>query len=306
MLLRRNIDIVKKIVVLKGGWSSERAVSLLSGKNVADTFRNLNYEVFEIDVKKDLRFIVDALYKADPDYIFNALHGSGGEDGVIQGMLEIFGKPYSGSGVLSSSVCFNKCITKTMVQSVGIITPKYIEMQRTDIQRMDPANPPFQYPFVIKPSENGSSVGVTIVKSADTLASFQKTEWTYGEDILLEKYITGREFTVLVVNQKAIGSTEITYKSEFYSYDSKYNANESQHVHDYTMPSDDVYAMHEAAEKACLVCRCKGTSRVDFIYDGLCAYFLEINTQPGMTNVSLVPDIAKYKNILLKDILINA
>ena len=286
-----------------GGWSPEREVSLKSGKNVVNGLKKLGYDVYPIDVKKDLRYITAELYKANPDYIFNTLHGVGGEDGVIQGILEVFGKPYSNSGVLGSAVCFSKLISKYILGANGIRVIKGLNIKKNDLKNIDPANPIEKYPFVIKPSESGSSVGIFLIFDENDLKKVQNTVWDFGEDILIEKYIKGREFTVLVANGKVLGSVEITYKNEFYDYASKYNTGGSSHVADYYMPNPDQEEMYKMAEKSYNLCKCSGIARIDFLYDGEKPYFLEVNTQPGMTEMSLVPDIAKYNGISFEEIL---
>lgn len=294
---------MKKIAVLKGGWSPERSVSLKSGENVVELFRQMGYETHEIDVIKDLRFITDELYRINPDYIYNVLHGTGGEDGVIQGVLEIFGKPYSNSGVLSSAVCFDKSISKRLAKLAGVTVPNSIDLKRQDLKDIKANNPPIGYPFVLKPCSNGSSVGVFIIRSAEEFEKIQKSGWEFEGDLIIEEYIKGREFTVLVINNKALGAVEITYKSEFYDYKSKYAEGGSTHISEYQMPEKHKSEMYRMAELAYQACKCKGVVRVDFRYDGENMYMIELNTQPGMTSTSLVPDIAAYNNISTKCIL---
>ncbi len=294
-----------KIAVLQGGWSPERPISLQSGENIANWFRKLGYETYQIDVPKNLKLITEMLYEIDPDYIYNALHGIGGEDGVIQGILEVFGKPYSNSNVLGSAICFDKSTTKRIAQSVGVITPHYIEISACEITTLDPDAPPIQYPFVIKPSANGSSIGVHLIHSSQDLINFQHEDWEFGNSILLEQYIPGREFSVLVIDNQVMGSVEITYKNQFYDYKSKYDKGGSSHIADYQMPQQDIDKMYQTSQIIYKACKCKGIARIDFRYDGHTSYFIEINTQPGMTATSLVPDIIRFKrNILFEDILL--
>lgn len=293
---------IKKIAVLNGGWSSEREISLKSGENVAKVLCNLGYEVQTLDVKKDLKFITDELYRIKPDFIFNTLHGSGGEDGIIQGVLDVFGVPYNTSGVLSSAVSFNKTVAKILVEKAGVRTiPGY----DTDSSKLSQIQN--EFPIVVKPSENGSSVGVFIIRNQSEFDEFLKTDWTYGKNVIVENFIEGREFTVLVLNKKAIGALEIKPKNEFYDFESKYAKGGSEHLTTYEMPREAESEMMEMAEKAYMACYCKGMARVDFIYSKTDSkvYFLEINTQPGMTSVSLVPDIARSKGISQEELLEN-
>ncbi len=294
---------MKKIAVLKGGWSLERSVSLSSGENVAELFRKMGYETHEIDVIKDLRFITDELYRIDPDYIYNVLHGTGGEDGVIQGVLEIFGKPYSNSGVLGSAICFDKSVSKKLVKLAGVTVPNSVDLTKQDLKNIKSHNPPIQYPFVLKPCANGSSVGVFIINSLEEFEKIQKSKWKFEDALIIEEYIKGREFTVLVMNNQALGSVEIAYKNEFYDYESKYTNGGSTHILEYHMPEKHKCEMYRMAELAYRACKCNGVVRVDFKYDGENVYMLELNTQPGMTPTSLVPDMVTYNNISTKCIL---
>jgi len=293
-----------KIAVLYGGWSPECEISIKSGKNISKTLSKLGYEVFEIDVKKDLKYLTDKLYKINPDFVFNTLHGIGGEDGVIQGVLEIFGKPYSNGTVLSSAICFDKVICKSIVKHKGVRVIDGTEIRSTDIQDINTSqNLKFDYPFVVKPASNGSSVGVFIIFNERDLNNLKKQPWSFGEKVIIEKYIKGREFTILVLNGKAVGAVEITYKNQFYDFESKYDIGGSTHIADYKLDKSVVSEMFKMSELAFAACECRGEARVDFRYDNEKVYFLEINTQPGMTDVSLVPDIAKFNGISIEKLL---
>ena len=293
-----------KIAVLYGGWSPEREISIKSGKNISKILSMLGYEVFKIDIKKDLRYLTDELYKINPDFIFNTLHGIGGEDGVIQGVLEIFGKPYSNSSVLSSAICFDKAICKSIVKHKGVRVIDGTELQSTDIQDINTSeNLKFDYPFVVKPASNGSSVGVFIIYNESDLKNLKKQPWSFGEKVIVEKYIEGREFTILVLNGKAVGAVEITYKNQFYDFESKYDIGGSAHIPDYKLDKSVISEMFKMSELAFSACECRSIARIDFRYDNENVYFLEINTQPGMTDVSLVPDIAKFNGISIEKLL---
>ena len=303
MMKDRNM-IIKKIAVLKGGWSLEREISLQSGKNVADGLRSLGFDVFEIDIRKDLMYITNELYKINPDYIFNMLHGTGGEDGIIQGVLEIFGTPYSNSNTLSSSICFNKFVAKQIVKSCGVNIIPGVRIYKDNLKNIDLDNPDIPYPFVIKPTENGSSVGVFLVFDKNDMKNIINKDWTFGDEIIIEKYIKGREFTVSVLDGNAMGSVEIVYNNKFYDFDAKYSDGGSRHLQDFDMIEEHKNKMMRMAEDVYKACYCKGIARVDFIYDQNEVFFLEINTQPGMTKTSLVPDIAKNKGISFENILL--
>ena len=275
---------IKRITVLKGGWSPEREISLQSGAYIASILRDNGFEVYEIDVRKDLLYLTQELYKSNPDYIYNALHGIGGEDGVIQGILEIFGKPYSNSNVLSSSICFDKQICKTIVKANGVNTIegycidssniKYInnnidkntsgiDVLNTCIQNKDNIIN-MEYPFVIKPACNGSSVGVFLIFNEEDLNKIKLIDWQCGNEVIIEKYIKGREFTVAVINDKAIGALEIVSKNKFYDFDSKYSEGGSKHMSNYILDKETENNMFRMAEIAYKACKCKGIARYIF------------------------------------------
>ncbi|MBQ9441341.1 MAG: D-alanine--D-alanine ligase [Alphaproteobacteria bacterium] len=297
---------VRKITVLEGGWSPEREISLQSGQYIASLLRKGGFDVYELDVKKDLAYITQALYKSDPDYIYNALHGIGGEDGVIQGILEIFGKPYSNSNVLSSALCFDKQICKMLVKASGVNVVPGNCIHVSGINNVKPEEFNLDYPFVMKPACNGSSIGVFIIYNEEELNKIKENGWAYGSEIIIEQYISGRELTVLVMDGQAIGALEILPINKFYDFDSKYKEGGSQHVSNYDLDTETETKMFEMSQNAYKACKCTGIARVDLRYDGKEIYFLEINTQPGMTSKSLVPDIFKNKNLSFVDVFKNS
>lgn len=306
---------IKRVAVLMGGWSPERDVSLRSGQNVTNVLKNMGLEVLIIDVKRNLRDLTDALYDANPDFILNMLHGKGGEDGIIQGVLEIFGVPYSGSNVLSSAIAFDKEITKTLVKAVGVNVADGFCISANELKFIDSKT--LEYPLVLKPTDNGSSIGIAMIKDAEEFKVIQAKQWIYGSRILIEKFIEGKDYTVLVMSGKVVGDLEINYKNEFYDYDAKYSAGGSSHNMNHNMPNVMRRIMYSYAVKAYNACLCSGIARVDFRYNDAfsdCSKlmrtdfkqkeylpcFLEINTQPGMTETSLVPDILKSKRISME------
>ena len=297
---------ISKITVLEGGWSPEREISLQSGKYIASLLREGGFEVYELDVKKDLSYLTQELYKSDPDYIYNALHGIGGEDGVIQGILEVFGKLYSNSNVLSSAVCFDKQICKTLVKASGVNVVPGNCISAAYIDHIKPEDFGLDYQFVMKPTCNGSSIGVFIIYNEEELNKIKRNGWPYSNEIIIEKYISGREFTVAVIDGNALGALEILAQNKFYDFDSKYKEGGSQHVSNYALDKETENKMFEMAQKAYKACKCTGIARVDLRYDGKEMYFLEINTQPGMTSKSLVPDILKNKNISFTEVFKNS
>jgi D-alanine-D-alanine ligase len=296
-----------KITVLKGGWSPEREVSLESSAFVSRELRKLGHEVYELDIPtKNLRHLTDQLYDSSPDFIFNALHGFGGEDGIIQGVLEIFGVPYNSSGVLGSAIAFHKSVCKKIVASCGVNVISGFDIHAEEIRDINnPGGIQMEYPFVVKPAENGSSIGVFLISNPSDVSKLKNVEWSFGSDVIIERYIKGREFSVLVSDGKVIGSVEIIPKNQFYDYNSKYDKDGSVHLCDFELEEELKERMYEMAVKAFNACHCRGISRADFKCDGTDIYFLELNTQPGMTEVSLVPDIAKFNHVEIESLLVN-
>ena len=281
-----------RVAVLMGGTSSEREVSLTSGRAVCEAMVSLGYEVDAIDVGTDIATLVDRL-DPPPDVAFNALHGRFGEDGCIQGLLELLGIPYTHSAVRASSLAMDKVAAKTVFEAAGIPTPKGRVVPRADAHG---AMPP---PYVVKPPTEGSSVGVVIVREGSNTEPLTEGNWPFGGAALVERYIPGRELTVAVIDGKALGVLEIRPYCGFYDYDTKYTEDRAEHLIPAPV-SDDVTARALLlAERAHAALGCRSVTRADFRYDdatdGL--YLLEVNTQPGLTPLSLVPEIAAHAGI---------
>jgi D-alanine-D-alanine ligase len=293
----------KKIIVLMGGWSNEREVSLSSGAGAAKALTDLGYEVTTLDVKRDINYVVEALNKAKPDVVFNALHGTGGEDGVIQGVLDVMKIPYTHSGIAASAIAMDKILSRLVFIQAGIPVPDYKVLSFSDYKN---GAEPFEYPYVTKPLNDGSSRGVSLVKNkADRENSI--ASWTFGDQILLERYIPGREIHVAVIDGKAIGAIELKPHSGFYDYEAKYTDGKTTHVMPAPLDDDTQALMFEYAEKAHTILGCSGVSRADFRLDDSVVphriALLEINTQPGLTPLSLVPEIAAYYGISFGELL---
>jgi D-alanine-D-alanine ligase len=282
----------KHIAVLLGGWSSEREVSLRSGKACADALERRGYRVNRIDVGRDVGNVLSAL---KPDAALVMLHGHPGEDGTIQGVLETLGIPYSHSGVLASAVAMQKDLAKTVMGLAGVPVAQGITMNRRDIGREHPMQPP----YVIKPVADGSSVGVFIVREdqAHPPQELYRDDWPYSERLLIERYIPGRELTCAIVKGEPTGVIEIVSGERFYDYHAKYSAGGSKHL----LPAPILPFVYQEVRRFALAAHgalgCRGVSRADFRYDdriegtgGL--FCLEVNTQPGMTETSLVPELA--------------
>jgi len=280
----------KHVAVLKGGWSSEREVSLVSGAMCAKALEDAGYTVSQIDLKQDLKKLLNAL-EPRPDVLFNALHGRVGEDGTIQAILNILKIPYTHSGLLASALAMNKPIAKALFTAAGIPCPDGQIIDIGDLENGIPLSPP----YVIKPLNEGSSVGVQIVRAGDNNLPVNK--WQFGDKVLLERYIPGRELTVAVVNGHPLGVTELRPREGFYDYKAKYSAGETEHFCPAQIPADTEAEAKDYAARAHRVLGCRGVTRADFRYDDSDSnqgrlYLLEINTQPGMTPLSLVPEQA--------------
>lgn len=282
----------KRVLVLMGGWSAEREVSLVSGAAVTAGLRTAGYDAAAFDVTRDLAALFAALMPA-PDVVFNALHGRYGEDGCIQGLLDILAIPYTHSGVLASALAMDKPTAKRLFADAGVPVAEHVIADREAVVRGAVMAPP----FVIKPFNEGSSVGVKIVRSADELARWAREPWPYGSRVMVERFIAGRELTVAVMGDRALAVTEITTERGFYDYDAKYAAGGSRHV----VPAQlDPFVYAEAQRLAVLAHQtlgCRGVSRADFRFDGESLYALEVNTQPGMTPTSLVPEQAAARGM---------
>ncbi len=284
---------MKHIAVLMGGWSAEREVSLSSGAACAKALEANGYKVTSIDMKRD---IAEVLAKVKPDVVFNALHGQYGEDGCVQGLLELMQIPYTHSGVMASALAMDKPMAKQVFAAAGLKCPKGMVVSREAMLKGDP----MKRPYVVKPSNEGSSVGVKLVFENDNFF-FTAENWSYGDSVLVEEYIPGREITVAVLNDKAIGATEIRPKSGFYDYANKYTDGKTEHLCPAPLPKDKYNEAMEIALKAHRALGCRGLTRADFRFDDRSGsgtfYLLEVNTQPGMTALSLSPEIAAHAGI---------
>lgn len=280
------------VAVVKGGWSAEREVSLTSGAAVEKALLELGYRVNAIDVGHD---IAEVLKQVKPDVVFNALHGRFGEDGCIQGILEVLEIPYTHSGVLASALAMDKPMAKKVFESVGLRCAEGGVFHKHAMIAGDP----MKRPYVVKPLNEGSSVGVTIVQEGEDF-SFSEENWTFGEYVLVEKFIPGREVQVAVLDDKALGAIEIRPKGRFYDYEAKYTDGGAEHLMPAPLPKHRYDEVCDLALRAHRALGCRGLSRSDFRYyeggdDQF--YILELNNQPGMTPLSLSPEIAAHAGI---------
>ena len=292
----------KHVAVLLGGWSSEREVSLRSGKACADAAERKGYRVTRVDVGRD---IASVLAELKPDVALMMLHGRPGEDGTIQGVLETLGIPYSHSGVLASSLAMQKDTAKKVMAAAGIPVAEGLTLSRADVAKSHVMPPP----YVIKPVADGSSVGVFIVTDAHEHPPQElfRDDWPHGDRLLVERYIAGKELTCAVVKGEATGVIEILQTNTFYDYEAKYSAGASKHV----LPAPILHFVYQEVRRLTLAAHvalgCRGVSRADFRYDdridGLGGLIcLEVNTQPGMTETSLVPELAADAGITFDEL----
>jgi D-alanine-D-alanine ligase len=280
-----------------GGWSLEREVSLSSGRECAKALVDRGYAVRVIDVNRDLPALLRAL-EPRPDLIFNALHGVGGEDGTVQSVFEMLGIPYTHSGVLASALAMHKPTAKAIFRSAGLPVVEDVIARPEELVERDP----MPAPFVVKPINQGSSVGVRIVRVNDNSWREEVTGWCFGSELLVERFVPGRELTVAVMGDRALGVCEIIPRGTFYDYTAKYSTGGSDHLTPAPIPATAYEEALEIGLHAHRALGCRGVSRADLRYDDTPEghgrlYLLEVNTQPGMTPTSLVPDIALHVGI---------
>ena len=287
------VDFIKKVVVLLGGNSLERDVSLVSGQECAKAISGSGYEVFKVDIMGNF---IKELENLKPDVVFNALHGRWGEDGAIQGVLEMLKLPYTHSGILASSVAMNKDRAKTIFRDAGLpVADHFILQKDLKIEEI-----PFTFPCVLKPISGGSSLDVHILNCKDDWLKNSIISTEGASNFMVEPFIPGRELTVTVMGNKALAVTDI-HSEKWYDYDAKYESGGSRHILPASIPQDITELCLSYALAAHNALGCRGVSRIDLRWnemlhkDGL--FILELNTQPGMTPTSLVPEQAKYVGI---------
>ncbi len=293
---------MKRVAVLFGGWSVEREISAVSGKAVADGLAQHGYDVAAIDLRKgELPRLIEAL-APPPDAVFNALHGRWGEDGSVQGLMELMGIPYTHSGVLASALAMDKPMARRLFAAAGLRCPEGKVIERAALGEREP----MARPYVVKPTNEGSSVGVRIVQEGDN-EPLSPADWPTARHLLVERYVPGRELTVAVMGDRPLAVTELRPKVGFYDYAAKYTEGKTQHLVPAPLPGAVYEAALDVALKAHAALGCRGVSRADLRFDervggaaGL--YLLEVNTQPGMTPLSLVPEQAAHVGIPFPDL----
>ena len=296
----------KKILVVLGGVSNEREISLRSGKACIRVLKKLKYKVLTFDTSKE-HFSKIKQYKNKVDLIFNALHSKDGEDGIAQSYFEYFKIPYTHSGVISSMNAMDKIISKKIFKKNNLLTPNYISLNsinyKKSLKGKITRNLNFSFPMVVKPSKEGSSIGVEICKNFEQLKiSINKLIKNY-KSLIVESYIAGQEIQVAVINGKAIGAIELQPRRKFYDYKAKYSKSAlTRHIMPANLNKKQYSKVLKLSEKVHKLLKCRGVTRSDFKFIKNKFYLLEINTQPGMTDLSLVPEIAKYGGITFKDL----
>jgi D-alanine-D-alanine ligase len=290
----------KHVAVLMGGWSAEREISLRSGKACAEALERAGYRVTAVDAGRD---VATALSAVKPDAVLNMLHGRPGEDGVVQGVLEVLGIPYTHSGVLASALAMHKRCAKEIFRAAGIPVAEDLVATRFEAARTHLMPPP----YVIKPVAEGSSVGVFIVteEHRHPPQELYRDDWRFGDQVMIERYVPGKELTCAVLGDRALDVIEVMPAARFYDYEAKYAAGGSKHL----LPAQILPNVYQEVRRLSLAAHnalgCRGVSRADFRYDDrgtgklVC---LEINTQPGMTETSLVPELAAYAGVTFDEL----
>jgi D-alanine-D-alanine ligase len=290
----------KKIGVMMGGLSREREISLKTGKAILRALTERGYTACSIDVDQD---VAETLIKKKIECAFVALHGRFGEDGTIQGMLELMRIPYTGSGVLSSALAIHKIMSKKIFLHEKIPTPPFEVIQRQDLGKDPLKNISLSLPLVVKPAREGSTIGISIVRKEEDLVPSLKEAWKYDEEILVEKFMKGKEITVGILEDIPLPIIEIVPKSGFYDYHSKYTKGETQYIIPARIPREKYLYAQEVSLKAFQALGCSGCARVDLMTDeNDDSFVIDINTMPGMTETSLLPKAANYAGITFEDL----
>jgi D-alanine-D-alanine ligase len=292
------------VVVLMGGLSEERKISFLTGKACSKALKKKGYKVINLDAKG---YFAEELNKLKPKIVFNALHGKYGEDGFVQSILESLKIPYTHSGVLASSLAMDKELSRQIFKRNNLMVPKYFLLQRGQKGNLNKKinNKKIKFPIVIKPVNEGSSLGVYICKNKKQFTSKYNKLMKEYDRILVEEYIPGREIQVAVMEQKPLGAIELVPKREFYDYTAKYSKTaQTTHIMPAPLSPKKYKKVLSLAKKAHQLLGCKGITRSDFMFYKNKFYLLEINTQPGMTTLSLVPEIAQYSGIKFEDLIV--
>jgi D-alanine-D-alanine ligase len=291
------------VALLAGGLSREKEVSLMSGTSVYKALLKLGHKITVISPDRDFSNIIN---KIRPDVVFNALHGSFGEDGVIPGVLEMLGIPYTHSGIMASAIAMNKIMAKRVAVSCGIQTAQYLEMDTDKLfDELEQGKDPMPMPYVIKAISQGSSVGVYLIMDLQSIRP-RRAEWEFGPNALVEAYIPGKELSVAVLNDETLGVMELNSKFSFYNYQAKYTDGITEHIYPADIPTEVYQEVMRLSSVIHRAVGCRTISRVDFRFNpalGIAGlFFLEINTHPGFTDLSIFNDIAKRRDYSMEDL----
>ena len=292
----------KKVIVIMGGLSGERKISFLTGKACSEALKKKGFKVINLDAKG---YFLEKIKKTNPNVIFNALHGKYGEDGFTQSILESLQIPYTHSGVLSSSLAMDKELSRIIFKNNKISVPKYFLFEKNQKKSFSKKlkETKIKFPIVIKPVSEGSSLGVEICNNKYILRKKLKKLIKLYDKALVEEFIPGREIQVAIMGKKALGAIELAPKRQFYDYKAKYSASaKTKHIMPAPLSQNNYQKVLRIAKKAHELLKCRGVTRADFKFYKNKFYLLEINTQPGMTKLSLVPEIAKYAGIAFEDL----
>lgn len=297
--MSKNITKQTKIGILLGGSSSEKKISMLTGKSVFNALKRLGYNVVKVEVDKTLPF---KLREMQIEVVFNALHGTYGEDGIVQGLLELMGIPYTGSGITASAIAMDKILTKHLMTSAGILTPQYVELSKPVSYSELLKESSINLPYIVKPAREGSSIGISKVSVPEELTEALSKAFKYGNRVLVEKFIEGKDITVAIFDDMVLGSMEINIsgnkEKSFLDYEAKYTEGIEVFSIPPSLQQDIIKTVEEAALDAHQLLGCSFYSRVDFkVATAGRPYLLEVNTLPGLTALSYVPKIAESKGI---------
>ncbi|MBM3610359.1 MAG: D-alanine--D-alanine ligase [Alphaproteobacteria bacterium] len=288
------------VLLLEGGWNAEKEVSLSSGQSIYESLIDQGYPTTRYNPTRDIKALCSIIETVKPDVIFNGLHGIYFEDGRLQGLLDILGVPYTHSSALASAIGMHKPTTKNVLSDHNVPVPPGKVCLWDEIKNTHPMDPP----YVVKPIDEGSSVGVYIIQKGDAPVGSRVQEWPYNKKVLVEKYIPGQEISVAVMDKKAIGILELRPKAGFYDYKAKYTDGMTDHIMPADIPATAYKKAMSYAEEAHNLLGCDGVTRSDFRYDTEKdeLYLLEVNTQPGFTKLSIVPEICAYYGISFNEI----
>lgn len=289
-----------RVLLLEGGWNSEKEVSLSSGASVYESLTKQGYTIKRINPTRDIKALLNQMEAFSPHVVFNALHGLYFEDGRLQGLLDLLQVPYTHSNAFASALAMHKPTAKKFALEAGVPTPRSKLVHWDNIKDQHP----LPCPYVVKPVDEGSSVGVYIIQEGDAPLGNTLVHWPFGGDILVEEYIPGQEISVAIFNNKAMGILELRPKEGFYDYKAKYTDGLTEHIMPAELPQEAYETTLRYGEKIHTALGCSGITRADFRYnpENNTSYFIELNTQPGFTSLSILPEICAHQGVSFDEI----